>query len=318
MTAVWRVVEWDAEPDLDVPAGDLDVFDEQPKQVLALGGVELVDDGADAGGEACYALAEPVSAGEVGALSGEAGAFVLEFALACGDRGGAALQFGHVDERGLVEVDQPAVLAAGCVEFAVEAGELGGEQLVVRGRGVHRDGVLAGQQQAGVEQGGADLGEDELVEGVGADVAFGAAAVLAAGAQRVVVVAVVVAVPGAVAAAHLVAAGAHAAGPAFDQAAQQPGAGLGAARAPLGVVGAGFAGGLECLVGDDGRAADRDPVGAGAGHLAGVVAGPPVGDGLGAVEVGAADVGLVAQQPVQGGGAPHGCGCRWGWARRRR
>ena len=168
------------------------------------------------------------------------------------------------------------------------------------------DGLLAGQQQGGVEQGGADLAEDELVEGVGADVALGAAPVLAAGAQRVVVVAVVVAVPGAVAAAHLVAAGAHAAGPAFDQAAEQPGAGFGAARAPFGVVGAGFAGGLERLVGDDGRAGDRDPVGAGAGHLAGVVAGPAVRDGLGAVEVGAADVGLVAQQPVQGGGAPHG------------
>ena len=54
----------------------------------------------------------------------------------------------------------------------------------------------------------ADLVEHERVEGVGADVAFGAAPVLAAGADRVVVAAVVVAVPGAVAAAHLVAVGA--------------------------------------------------------------------------------------------------------------
>ena len=53
-----------------------------------------------------------------------------------------------------------------------------------------------------------------------------------------------------------------------------------------------------------GRAGDRDPFVAGAGDLAGAVAGPPVGDGLGAVEVDPADVGLVAQQPVQGGGAP--------------
>src|SRR5271169_5607738 len=113
------------------------------------------------------------------------------------------------------------------------------------------DGLLAGQQPGGVEQGGADLAEDELIQGVGADVALGAAPVLAAGAQRVVVVAVVVPVPGAVAAAHLVAAGAHAAGSASDQAAQQPGAGFGAARAPLGVVGAGLGGGLERLVGDD-------------------------------------------------------------------
>jgi hypothetical protein len=47
---------------------------------------------------------------------------LLGVALACGDRGGAVLQFGHVDEPGLVEVDQPVVLAAGGVELAVEAG----------------------------------------------------------------------------------------------------------------------------------------------------------------------------------------------------
>ncbi len=168
------------------------------------------------------------------------------------------------------------MLGAGGVELAVQPGELGGEQFVVGGGCADGDGLLAGEQQGRVEQRGADLGEDEVVEGVGADVAFGAAAVLPAGAQRVVVVAVVVAVPGAVAAAHLVAAGAHAAGPAFDQAAQQPGAGLGAARAPPGVVGADFAGGLERFLADQGRAADRDPVGAGPGDLPGAVPWPGV------------------------------------------
>ena len=212
---------------------------------LLLGGVELVDDGVDAGGEVVDAAAEPVVAGEVGSLVGEAGSLVLQFALPGGDCGGAALQFGDVDQPGLVEVDEAAPFAVGGLDFAVQAGQFGGEQFVVGGRGVHGDGLLAGQQQGGVEQRGADLVEDELVEGVGADVAFGAAPVLAAGAQRVVVVAVVVAVPGAVAAAHLVAAGAHAAGPAFDQAAEQPCAGFGAARAPFGVVGGGSAGGLE-------------------------------------------------------------------------
>ena len=121
VAAVGRVVERDAQPDLDVPAGDLDVFDEQPEQVLALGGVELVDDGGHAGGEALDAVAEPVAAGEVGAFGGEAGALVLEFALPGGDRGGAALQLGHVDQSGLVEVDEPVVLAAGSLEFAVQA-----------------------------------------------------------------------------------------------------------------------------------------------------------------------------------------------------
>ena len=230
MVAAGRLVQGDAQPDLDVPAGDLDVLDEQPQQCLALGVVEVVEDRADAAGEVLDAVAESVAAGEVGALGCQAGAFFLKFALARGDRGGAAVQFGHVDQPGLVEVDQPVVLAAGGLEPAVQAGELGGEQLVIGYRGVHGDGLLAGQQQGGVEQGGPDLAEDELVEGVGADVALGAAAVVAAGAHRVVVVAVVVAVPGAVAAAHLVAVGAHPAGPALDQAAQQPGARLGAAR----------------------------------------------------------------------------------------
>jgi hypothetical protein len=44
---------------------------------LALGGVELVDDGGHAGGEVLDAAAEPVTAGQVGALRGEAGPFVL-------------------------------------------------------------------------------------------------------------------------------------------------------------------------------------------------------------------------------------------------
>jgi hypothetical protein len=77
VTAVWRVVKWDAQPDLDMPASDLDVFDEQLQQFLALGGVELVDDGADAGCEVLDAVAEPVAAGEVGPVGGEAGALVL-------------------------------------------------------------------------------------------------------------------------------------------------------------------------------------------------------------------------------------------------
>jgi hypothetical protein len=31
LSALRRVVERDAQPDLDMPAGDLDVFDEQPQ-----------------------------------------------------------------------------------------------------------------------------------------------------------------------------------------------------------------------------------------------------------------------------------------------
>ena len=50
----WRV-EGEAQPDLDVPAGDADVFDEQAQQLLFLDVVEGVDDGVDAGGEVMHA-----------------------------------------------------------------------------------------------------------------------------------------------------------------------------------------------------------------------------------------------------------------------
>ena len=149
-----------------------------------------------------------------------------------------------------------------------------------------------------------DLVEHELVERVGADVAFGAAVFLAAGADRVVVAAVVVAVPGAVAATHLVAVGADAADTALDQALQQPLSGFGPARAPLGVVDRDPSGGLEHVVGDDAGAVDRDPVGAVTWHLTGAAGRPPVGHRLGAVEVDPPDIGLVPQQPGQRGVRP--------------
>ena len=212
-----------------MPAGDVDVFDDEAEQGLFLVEVEGVDHGQDAAGEVADALAELVVAGEFVAFGGEGVAPLVEVAAAVLDVGGAALQFGQLDEAGLVEVDEAAAFGVGGVELAVQAGQLGGEQLVVGGGGAHGERLLAGGEHVGAEQGGADLVEHEVVEGVGADVAFGAAPVGAAGLDRVVVAAVVVAVPGAVAAAHLVAVRADLADAAFDQAAQQPLAGFGPA-----------------------------------------------------------------------------------------
>jgi hypothetical protein len=73
----WWRVEGDPEPDLDVPAGDSDVFDEQAQQLLFLGVVEGVDDGVDTGGEVVHA-AELVVASERGSFVGEAGSLVLQ------------------------------------------------------------------------------------------------------------------------------------------------------------------------------------------------------------------------------------------------
>ena len=105
-----------------MPAGDLDVFDQQAQEPLALVVVELVDDRPDLLGEVLDAFAEPVAAGEFGPLAGQAGSLAGEFALAGGDGGGAAPQFGHGDQPGLVAVDEPVVFGFGGVEFAVQAG----------------------------------------------------------------------------------------------------------------------------------------------------------------------------------------------------
>jgi hypothetical protein len=287
-----------------VPAGDVDFVDDEAQQGLFLGEVEGVDQVQDPGGEVADAVTQLVVASQLVALCDQGVAAFGEVAAAVLDVGGAALQLGQLDEAGLVEVDEAAAFAVGGVELAVQSGQLGGEQVVVGGRGAHGEGLFAGGEHVGAQQRGADLVEDERVEGVGADVAFGAAPVRAAGFDRVVVAAVVVAVPGAVAAAHLVTVGADAAGPAFDQAAQQPLAGFGAPWAPLAVVAAGAMGGGEGGLVDDRGHRDGDPVLAGAGDLLAALAGARVGNGFGAVEVDPPDVGLVAQQLAQRGGAP--------------
>ncbi len=129
-----------------------------------------------------------------------------------------------------------------------------------------------------------DLVEHEPVERVGSDVAFGAAVLLAASADRVVVAAVVIAMPGAVATSHLVAVGAHPTGPATDQPAQQPFARFSAARTPLAVVYRDLAGGLEDLVGNDARNLDEDPLVTGTRHLPVASGCALVGHGFSTVE----------------------------------
>ena len=179
---------------LDLPAGDADLFDDQAQQALALLEVERVDAGGGLLGEAGDALAQAVADGELVAPGGERGLLGLELRVADVDVGGAAVEFGHVDVSGLVEVGDASALGGGLVDAAREAGELGGQQLVV-GRGLAADDrALGGEQDVGAQQDVADLGEHEGVEFVGADAPLGAALVGSAGAQRVVVVAAVVAV----------------------------------------------------------------------------------------------------------------------------
>ena len=56
-------LERDAQPDLDVPAGDADVLDAQSQELLFLDVVELVDAAADRLGEVVDVAVDLVAAG---------------------------------------------------------------------------------------------------------------------------------------------------------------------------------------------------------------------------------------------------------------
>jgi hypothetical protein len=148
----WGFVEGDAQPDLDVPAGDADFLDEQPQELLLLDGVELVNHAADPFGEVVDSAVDLVAAGQGRALLSESGAFRLQLAMAGGDISGPPLQLSQLDQPGLVKVDEASLLRVGGVDLAVQASELGGEQLIVRDRCGDGDAVFTGQQQLGLQQ----------------------------------------------------------------------------------------------------------------------------------------------------------------------
>ena len=102
-----------------MPAGDADFLDEQSQELLFLVGVELVDHAADPFGEVVDSAVDLVAAGQGCTLVGEAGSFRLQLAVTGGEISGPPLQFGQLDQAGLVEVDQPPLLRVGGVGLAV-------------------------------------------------------------------------------------------------------------------------------------------------------------------------------------------------------
>ena len=93
-----------------------------------------------------HAGSELIVAGEAGTFVSESGSIVLQLFSACGDLGGTALHFGHLDEPAWVEVDEAAPLGVGGIGLAVESGQFGGEEFVVGGRGCQGGCLFAGQQ----------------------------------------------------------------------------------------------------------------------------------------------------------------------------
>jgi hypothetical protein len=87
--------------------------------------------------------------GQLGSLGGQRLALVVEVLAAGLELGGPAGQLGGFDHPGLVEVGQAAALGLGSLGAAVQAGQLGGDQLVVGDRGLRRHRSLPGGQQLG-------------------------------------------------------------------------------------------------------------------------------------------------------------------------
>jgi len=288
--------------DVDVPAADVDVVDEETDEPLALMEVECVDGAADPGGEVVDSLTETVVGGEFVALGGEGVAFGGHASVALGEFSAPALGLGEIEHASLVEVGQPPPLGIGGIKAALEPVELGGEKLVVGSGSAGKHGLFAGEEQLGRDERSPELIEHELVEGIGADVAFAAAASGAA-LNGIAVEAFVVA-DGAVGAASAPVDRSAGAAGADDEAAQQPAffVGIETAGGEVGVLSAGSGSGLEGGLVNDGRARHEDPLVAGAPDLPGGPAG--TGFHLGPVEVEAPDVDLPAQQAPDGAGRP--------------
>jgi hypothetical protein len=188
--------------DLHPPAADGDLLDDEADQPLAGFEVELVEPGADALGEAGEPSPQALWRASSARCSRRAccsAASPSRRSMRAAERQESSVE---VHDPRLAGVEEAAALALGQLELALEASQLRGEELVVGRWRAREDGALAGGELLRILEGAANLLKDEGVELIGADVALRATPLLAAGAQGVVVTAVVVvvvAVDGAVA-----------------------------------------------------------------------------------------------------------------------
>ena len=140
-----RVVgKGDLEVDLDPPAADAHLFDDESKQAPATVEVEVVQRGRDGLAERGESATQPVLGGELGAAFGERLLLSCELVLAGGEPAGASGQLLEIEKTGLVGVKQPSALGVLGVEGGVQSLELAGDQLVLVG-GAREDGALAGE-----------------------------------------------------------------------------------------------------------------------------------------------------------------------------
>jgi hypothetical protein len=254
----WVLVEGNAKAQFDVPALDSHVFEDEAEQLLAAIEVQLVEAGEGPVGEVGDALCEMVVLGEIGSLGEQRLVLVMVASITAVELDGATGHIGGVDYPSLVEICKSASLGSCGVAPAFDSGKLGGEQFVVGGRLLGRYGRFAGGEKVGTSEELANLVEDECVEFIGSDTPLGAAAVLAAGTDRVVVRADVVTDPPVVGSG-LVAGKSYAAVAAADKTSEQECVGLGPPGAEGAVIPGGLLNGLKGLLGDDGRDGNLNP-----------------------------------------------------------
>src|SRR6266700_2934946 len=165
-----------------------------------------------------------------------------------------ALEIRQFEQPRPIEMDEPAALRVGLLELAVEVPELSVEEFVARARNALGERRLAGQQDLGPQEGGAELAEDERVELVGADLPLRAAVVGEGPLQVLAHLRASVAAGDPSGPSGVLNAPEHRpAGAADDQGPQEPGFVLEVPRAEARVVPRHALGRLEDVVGQDGR-----------------------------------------------------------------
>ena len=116
--------------------------------------------------------------GQLGPLCNQRLALVVDASATRVEFGGPAGHVGGPDHPGLVEVGQAAPLGLCGLGAAIQAGQLGREQLVVGDGCLRGHRRLSGRQQLGPGEQGAYVVEDEGVQLLSPDAPLGAAAVL--------------------------------------------------------------------------------------------------------------------------------------------
>lgn len=145
------LVERDPEVDLDLPASDADVVDDEAEQLLALLEVELVDTVSGSVGEVTDSLLETVVDSELLVLCDQLVALAGQRLVADVDIPCSPLHFVQFEHPGLVEVGEASPLGPIGVEFAFQAGEFGGQELIVRGGRRRAEGCFARGEHLGAE-----------------------------------------------------------------------------------------------------------------------------------------------------------------------